>query len=96
MSNISFNGSSNQEFFQDVRKGVDEYFATTGKGKNANALMYFKSILYLGSMAGFYLLLITDTVSGWWAFLTALGLGFTQACIGFNVGCLLLHVGHHA
>lgn len=91
MSNISFNGSSNQAFFQDVRKGVDQYFASSGKGKNANGLMYFKSLLFIGSMVGFYLLLITNTVAGWWAFLTALGLGFSQACIGFNVGHDAIH-----
>ncbi|MBL4705746.1 MAG: acyl-CoA desaturase [Flavobacteriales bacterium] len=53
--------------------------------------MYTKSVLFIGCLFGFYALLITNTVSGWLAFATALGLGFTQAFIGFNVGHDAIH-----
>ena len=79
MSTITFSRDVNTGFFKDVRKRVDEYFEKTGKSKNANGMMYFKSILFIGCLVGFYALLITNTVTGWWAFVTALGLGFTQA-----------------
>ncbi len=96
MSTITFSREVNTGFFKDVRRRVDEYFEKTGKSKNANAMMYFKTALFLTCLVGFYTLLITNTVTGWWAFLTALGLGFTQAFIGFNIGHDAIHGAYSA
>jgi len=88
---VKFNGRNQSGFYADVKKEVDEYFKSKGISKNANAEMIFKSVFFLGSLVGLYLLIIFGGFSMMTNLLFAILLGMVQAFIGFNVSHDAIH-----
>lgn len=88
---VKFNGRNQSGFYADVKKEVDEYFKSKGISKNANAEMIFKSVFFLGSLVGLYLLIIFGGFSMMTNLLLAILLGMVQAFIGFNVSHDAIH-----
>lgn len=88
---VRFNGKSQSEFYPELKKRVDDYFKSNNIDKNANGLMIFKSIFFLGSLIGLYLLILLGNFS----IVTMLGLaillGMVQSFIGFNVAHDAIH-----
>lgn len=91
MSTLKFVDSTKSEFYATVRKRVDEYFKERNLSKNANAMMVFKTIFFVGGAFSFYCLIL----SNWFTPLGMLGLailmGTFSAFIGFNVCHDALH-----
>ncbi|MTI21829.1 acyl-CoA desaturase [Fulvivirga sp. RKSG066] len=88
---VKFNGRNQPGFYTDVKKAVDEYFKSNNISKNANAEMVFKSVFFLGSLVGLYLLIILGGFSLTTNLILAILLGMTQAFIGFNVSHDAIH-----
>ncbi|MEP2773953.1 MAG: acyl-CoA desaturase [Fulvivirga sp.] len=88
---VKFNGRNQSGFYADVKKEVDQYFKSKGISKNANAEMIFKSVFFLGSLVGLYLLIIFGGFSMMTNLLLAILLGMVQAFIGFNVSHDAIH-----
>lgn len=88
---VKFNGRNQPGFYADVKKEVDLYFKSKGISKNANAEMIFKSVFFLGSLVGLYLLIIFGGFSMMTNLLMAILLGMVQAFIGFNVSHDAIH-----
>lgn len=88
---VKFNGRNQSGFYADVKKEVDQYFKSKGISKNANAEMIFKSVFFLGSLVGIYLLIIFGGYSMMTNLLLAILLGMVQAFIGFNVSHDAIH-----
>lgn len=88
---VKFNGKKQPGFYAEVKQEVDEYFTSNNISKNANAAMIFKTVLFLGSLVGLYLLMIFGGFGLATLLLIAILLGFTQAFIGFNVSHDAIH-----
>ncbi len=88
---VKFNGRNQSGFYADVKKEVDLYFKSKGISKNANAEMIFKSVFFLGSLVGLYLLIIFGGYSMMTNLILAVLLGMVQAFIGFNVSHDAIH-----
>lgn len=78
-------------FLKELRKRVDNMFATTNRRKRDCLQMYIKSFVILGWALASYLLLITWASNWWQASLLAMSLGASLACIGFAIQ----HDGSH-
>src|SRR5688500_6537517 len=92
MSNIAkVTFPATSAFFVDVRARVDAYFASTGRSRHHNSAMIAKSAFWLALTVG---LLAINTLAllpfplslATWALL-----GFSMACVGFNVGHDAIH-----
>jgi linoleoyl-CoA desaturase len=79
------------EFFATLKNRVEEYFAHNHLSKNANGMMYFKSVLFLGGFVLFYLLIMSGQFSLFSMWIFALFLGAACAFIGFNVSHDAIH-----
>lgn len=88
---VKFNGRNQSGFYADVKKEVEEYFKVNNISKNANGEMIFKTIFFLGSLVGVYLLIILGNFSMTTNLLLAIVLGMIQAFIGFNVSHDAIH-----
>lgn len=88
---IKFTGEDQKEFFQVLRKRVDEYFTTKGISKYANGAMVFKTIFMLGFyLVPFtYLLLVGGPL--WLQLVLWLFMGIGLAGIGMSV----MHDANH-
>lgn len=84
MAKVTFNNSHNQ-FFQSLKRSVEDYFKNNGIKKTGDWRLYIKTIILIPAAVGIYLsLLIFDLPAGVALLLCGL-LGFTFASIGFNV-----------
>ncbi len=72
-------------FYAKVRERADHYFTSKNLSRNADALMIFKTVFFLGGTFSLYLLILSDSFSLWTMFAMAIGLGVFSAFIGFNV-----------
>lgn len=90
MSRVTYN-NRNAVFFTSLKKEVDEYFKTTRQKKTGNFQLYLKSVLLIAAAIGIYCLLLFVSLPIWSGILLAFLLGFTLACIGFNV----MHDANH-
>jgi linoleoyl-CoA desaturase len=88
---IRFSSREAAAFVAEIKGEVAAWFARTGRSEKANAAMVTKTVVLLGGLVGGYLLLITNTVSGWGAFAVVLGMGVTMAGVGFSVAHDALH-----
>ncbi|MFN3403629.1 MAG: fatty acid desaturase family protein [Cytophagaceae bacterium] len=85
LSRVRFIDKQKSGFFAAVRERVDDYFKANNLSKNANGLMYFKTIFYLGGFVSFYALIISNQFTPGWMLFFAILLGVFSACIGFNI-----------
>src|SRR4051812_40465214 len=84
MAKVSFQ-HRNTSFYDDLKKSVDEYFQQHNIKSTGNAQLYTKLIILIVAALSLYVYLVffnTGIATG----LIGSGLmGFTLACIGFNV-----------
>ncbi len=90
MSKIIFNNRNN-EFFQSVKAGVDNYFTENNIKKTGDWRLFTKSIILIGTTIAIYTCLMLVNMSVLPALLLAGLLGFFAACIGFSV----MHDANH-
>ena len=76
---------SDSAFYVELRRRVDEYFATTGRSKRDCRPMYRKTAIILSWFAASYCLLVFTSLSWWAAAPLAISLSLSMAAIGFNV-----------
>ncbi|WP_375582121.1 fatty acid desaturase family protein [Cyclobacterium xiamenense] len=88
---LKFVDKTNSAFFSTVKKRVDHYFQTNGISKQANGAMVLKTITYLVSFVGLYLLILLEVMPSWVSLLLAIALGMNMAFIGFNICHDALH-----
>ncbi len=86
MPKVSFN-NSNPLFFTDLKKSIDHYFLSNKLKKTGDYRLHLKTVILISSAVSMYLLLIFkfQLLSSSFAVLLSAVLGFTLACIGFNV-----------
>jgi len=82
-SHLKFGASDG--FQLEVRREVDEYFARTGKPPRDCAAMYLKTAIVVAWFVASYALLVFAAPMWWLAVPLAISLGFSMACVGFNV-----------
>ncbi len=81
------------EFQQELRRRVDEFFRTTGRRQRDCWQMYLKTALLFATFAATYALLVFVAETWWQAWPLTILLGLVIAGIGFNVQH---DGGHHA
>jgi linoleoyl-CoA desaturase len=90
-SRVRFTNRDAAAFVADLKTSVGAWFEQTGKSDKANFAMISKTVILLGSMIGTYLLLITNTITGWTAIGGVILMGVAMAGIGFSVAHDALH-----
>lgn len=88
---LKFSRNSKGGFHAEVKKEVDLYFESNNISKNANALMVFKTILFLGGLPVLYYLIVFGQFSLPVTFGLTILIGMFQAFIGFNVAHDAIH-----
>lgn len=84
-------GRSTLDFFPELRRRVDRYFAEQGISRHANGAMVVKTIIIIGMFVGCYLSLILLPLPGWVLLILAGVFGFASATLGMNIGHDALH-----
>lgn len=87
---VRFNGSG-IGFHAAVKKRVDAYFDENGISRRGNAAMALKSAFWFGLTALLYAVVVFSDLGLWSTLGVALFLGFSLACIGFNIGHDAIH-----
>lgn len=82
---IKFINTNQSAFFATTRKRVDAYFKEKGLSKNANRLMWVKTIFCLGWFFSLYLLILSGWFSTWAMLGMTIMLGAFAAFTGFNI-----------
>ncbi len=78
-------------FFQSLKEAADNYFNGKGLERTGDSRLYIKTaVLFLVALA-LYLLILFSSFTVWAIILFSCLLGFTLACIGFNV----MHDANH-
>ncbi len=80
---VRFPGSG--PFHGELKRRVDQYFATVATSPRDAPRMYLKTALILGTTVGSYLLLMFAPIAGWQAPILAVALALGMAGIGFSV-----------
>jgi linoleoyl-CoA desaturase len=88
---IRFSKAKELDFYSTLNKRVDEYFSVNKISKNANWVMVFKTLFYLGIFTAAYLLLILNTNSIAVQFTLWIIIGFFTAFIGLNISHDAIH-----
>lgn len=88
---LKFSRNTKGGFHADVKKEVDQYFELNNISKNANSLMVFKTILFLGGLPVLYCLIVFGQFSLPVTFGLTILIGMCQAFIGFNVAHDAIH-----
>ena len=78
-------------FYRELRKRVNEFFERTGRNQRDCPQMYLKTAIVLGWFATSYMLLVFFATAWWLAVLLAVSLALSMAAIGFNIQ----HDGSH-
>jgi linoleoyl-CoA desaturase len=88
---IRFN-NSNREFYNTLRKRVDNYFTENKIKKQGNSTMYIKSAVMFGIYFGMYFLFITNSLHNYYALIVAaIMMGVGMAGIGLSI----MHDANH-
>lgn len=84
MGKVTFNNKNNQ-FFQSLRKSVDDYFKENSLDKTGNWRLYTKAIILIPLAAGLYISLLVFSLPVSVSLLFCALFGIALASIGFNV-----------
>ena len=76
---------TNNAFYREVRRRVDDYFQTTGHRQRDCWQLYVKTAVFLGGFAASYVLLLFIAQTWWHGLLLAVLLGLSAAGIGMNI-----------
>ncbi|MES2436555.1 MAG: acyl-CoA desaturase [Patescibacteria group bacterium] len=79
------------DFFSDLKKTVDRYFAMTKRSRHATADLYVKAVTLMLWLAASYIVLVFFATAWWQAMLLAMSIGLAMAGIGFCIQ----HDGNH-
>jgi len=90
MATPKFLQSSNN-FQQELKRRVNQYFEERKKSSTGNFSLYFKAILFFVAYFALYVHLVYFTPSNWIALIECILIGGFTAAIGFNV----MHDGGH-
>ena len=90
MSKLIFNNTNNQ-FYQNLKQSVDDYFKQKKIAKTGNIELYLKTFLLLGSAVSIYIALMFFNINVALAIVLAGVFGYLSACIGFSV----MHDANH-
>lgn len=90
MTRVTFN-NKNASFYRSICKDADEYFTTNNKQRTGNWNLYSKTIILLLVAIALYTSAMAFSLSWLWLVVLGVLLGFTSACIGFNV----MHDANH-
>jgi linoleoyl-CoA desaturase len=77
--------ANNDDFHHELRRRVDQYFATTGQKPRDCLRMYVKTAIILGWFVASYVLLVFVAATWWQALPLAMSMGFAIAAVGFNI-----------
>ena len=78
-------------FFQSLKEAVDNYFTEKGIQKTGDSRLYIKTIVLLLLAIALYGSVVFLSLSVWMIVIFSCLLGFTSACIGFNI----MHDANH-
>ena len=84
MSKVTFNNSNN-EFYQSLKKSIDDYFASRRLKKTGNWRLYSKAVILILLAIGLYICLMTLHLPVLASIGICMVMGVTLASIGFNV-----------
>ncbi|WP_276484182.1 fatty acid desaturase family protein [Paraflavitalea pollutisoli] len=84
MARVTFN-NSNRQFFQAVKKSVDDYFERNQLRKTGNWKLYMKAIILVPVALALYSFLLWGAYPWWAGILSSALLGMSLVCIAFNV-----------
>ena len=73
------------EFHQELRRRIDQYFTRTGRRRHDCPQMYVKTAVILGWLVTSYVLLVFFAGSWWLALPLAISLGLAMAAVGFDI-----------
>ncbi len=90
MATPKFLQNSNN-FHQELKRRVNEYFEDKKKSMNGNISLYFKAALFFLSYVGLYVHLVFFQPAIWLCIIECVLLGGITAAIGFNI----MHDGGH-
>ena len=88
---VRFSSREAADFVADLKTEVAKWFEVTGRSDKANGAMVLKTVVILSALIGSYLLLLTNTVSGWGAVGTVVVMGVAMAGTGFSIAHDALH-----
>ncbi len=84
MAKVTFQ-HKHSDFYEDVKKAVDNYFREANIKSTGNFQLYLKLIILSLAAVGLYVFLVFFNANVYAGLLASGLLGFTLACIGFNV-----------
>jgi linoleoyl-CoA desaturase len=88
---ISYHQKDNS-FYTTLRNRINEYFETTGLGKQDDPGMYLKTVLQLSLWIGFYAGMLSNYFHGWSLFFMQIGFHFTMFLMSVGIA----HDGSHS
>jgi linoleoyl-CoA desaturase len=89
MSLPKFSGAGS--FHAELKKRIQEYFASTGNAPTGNYKLFLKGSILFSAFIVLYIHLVFFTPARWWAILECITLGGVIATIGFHI----MHDGAH-
>ena len=78
-------------FVEEVKGGVERYFAETGRSTKANGPMVLKTVVLLGVTVGAYLAILSNAFTPWAMLGLSVLMGIGLAGVGFSVSHDALH-----
>ena len=88
---VRFTSREAADFVTDLKAEVAKWFEVQGISDKANGAMVLKTVVILTALIGSYLLLLTNTVSGWAAVGCVVLMGVAMAGTGFSIAHDALH-----
>jgi len=82
---LKFTCAKKSQFMATTRTRVDQYFKDANISPNANPLMWFKAVIFLGGFFTLFGLIISGIFNVWLMLPLVILLGMFKAFVGFNV-----------
>ena len=84
MAKVTYN-NKNAIFYKALRADVEKYFRENGIPKTGNWKLYLKTVVLITTSIAIYLFLILSRYPAITGIFLSMLLGFSLACIGFNI-----------
>lgn len=88
---VTFAPRDGDQFVEEVRRRVAEYFASRQLSNKANAGMVAKTVILMTVFFGSFAALLTNALPGWAMFALCVVMGVAMAGLGFSVAHDALH-----
>lgn len=86
-----FSSGSGTSFHAELKKRIQDYFATSGNAPTGNYKLFLKGCILFTAFIALYVHLVFYTPAAWLAIVECVALGGVIAAIGFNI----MHDGAH-